>query len=117
MQYIIPTEKSHFDFATVSRLRTFISMYLAYKAYKKHQKKKQEASTANGGYERRLSDASKVTEVSMDSHPSTTGGAPPAFSWKETTPGSTKRQWIMLGITLLVDVVLPIMLYVSWNIH
>ncbi|KAG2171542.1 hypothetical protein INT43_008268 [Umbelopsis isabellina] len=94
-------------------------MYLAYKAYKKHQQKKKEseASKANGPYERRLSETSKVTELSMDSHPSTTGGAPPAFSWKETKPGSTKRQWLMLGATLVVDVVLPIMLYYILKEH
>ncbi|KAJ2963298.1 hypothetical protein NQZ79_g1700 [Umbelopsis isabellina] len=96
-------------------------MYLAYKAYKKHQQKKQdsEASKANGAYERKLSDTSKVTEVSMDSQPSTSGAAadPLAFSWNEEKPGSTKRQWIILGLTLLVDVVLPIMLYYILKEH
>ncbi|KAG2171607.1 hypothetical protein INT43_008333 [Umbelopsis isabellina] len=112
MQYYTPAIESTLILQH-SQSPYFLNMYLAYKAYKKHQQKKKEreASKANGTYEPRLSDTSKVTEVSMDFHPSTAGGAPPAFSWNETKPGSAKKQRLMLFGTLLVDVVLPIMLY------
>lgn len=93
----------------------------AYSIYKNHKEKQQAHSSA--GYERKLSTDSDTTPlgIDMDSKPL---GRQGTFS-DVIDKKQARKQWIALAISLFIDVVLPLILYVSvmqildrvWSIH
>jgi hypothetical protein len=88
---------------------------LAYQAYKSYKQKQQDRS--NAGYERKLSTESDTTPLNaMDLEE----GAPQqgikregTFSEAQLSKKAARNAWISLGISLLVEVILPVILYVS----
>jgi hypothetical protein len=81
----------------------------AYSIYKNHKEKQQAHSSA--GYERKLSTDSDTTPlgIDMDAKPL---GRQGTFS-DVVDKKQARKQWIALAISLFIDVVLPLVLYVS----
>jgi hypothetical protein len=90
----------------------------AYSAYKKYKENKDKKSSSQLPLDRKPSDASGTplhsTTVSIEEAP--VPRAETQISYAEVTDKREQRkQWIALGISLFVDVVCPIILYVSFH--
>lgn len=90
----------------------------AYSIYKNHKEKQQAHSSA--GYERKLSTDSDTTPLGIDMDTTPLGidmdakplGRQGTFS-DVVDKKQARKQWIALAISLFIDVVLPLVLYVS----
>jgi hypothetical protein len=85
----------------------------AYEAYKHHKERKEreEGINSNAGTFRKLSTESDTTPLGIDMDPNGLERQPTFVEVNEK--GQTRKQLITLAISLTVDVILPIVLYVS----
>lgn len=83
---------------------------LVYSAYKKYQKNK--LARSDDGYTRKLSTDSDTTPLGIDMGGRKGLAREGTFS-EVVDKKAARKQWIALGISLFIDVVLPLVLYVS----
>lgn len=96
-------------------------MYFIYKAYKNNKDKKAAAETELPHYDRKLTDPS--LDGSLEDRPPPSAIAmsqqdvpTPEMAMPTQTlddKRAARKQWIILAVTLFVDIVIPLILYVS----
>jgi hypothetical protein len=97
-------------------------MFALYQLYKKSKDKKVAATQESPRYERKLTDDSSITTldniqsrsaIAMPQEAAPTQDMPTATQ-NLREKKEVRKQWIVLAITLFVDIALPIILYVRF---